>query len=309
MLAVASLLCLGSFTVQAQQPAQNVSDRTLSRLLLIAGAPAGDRLVAAGEHGYIVYSDDLGKSWRRGTTPRRVMLTALAFVDDKLGWACGHDGTILATQDGGVTWTEQRYKPDDRQPLFAIRFTDRDHGTAIGAYGLFLETADAGKTWTPRAITQDDKHFYAISGDNAGHVAIAAEAGTLLISSDGGKTWEPSASPYKGSFFGLVTTADNALIAFGLRGNVFRSTDFGKTWTASKSEGTTTLQGGARLNDGEIVLVGSAGSVVSSRDNGLTFQKAPDQKAVTWSTVLPMSSGALLLGEVGVAPYVARKVP
>ena len=164
-------------------------------------------------------------------------------------------------------------------------------------------------TWTPRAITQDDKHFYAIVGDNAGHVAIAAEAGTLLISSDGGRTWEPSASPYKGSFFGLVTTTDSALIAFGLRGNIFRSTDFGKTWTASRSEAATTLQGGARLNDGEIVLVGSAGSVVSSRDNGLTFQKAPDQKAVTWSTVLPMASGALLLGEVGVAPYVARKPP
>ena len=53
----------------------------------------------------------------------------------------------------------------------------------------------------------------------------------------------------------------------------------------------------------------SAGSVISSRDNGLTFQKTPDQKAVTWSTVLPTSNGALLLGEVGVAPYVARKAP
>ena len=308
-LVVAVLLCLGLVEARAQQPPQNVSERTLSRLLLIAGASAGYRLVAAGEHGYIIYSDDQGRSWRRSATPRRVMLTALAFVDDKLGWACGHDGTILATQDGGATWTEQRYKPDDKQPLFALRFADRDHGTAIGAYGLFLETADGGKSWTPRAITQDDKHFYAIAGDGAGRLAIAAEAGTLLVSSDDGKTWEPSASPYKGSFFGLVTTADSALIAFGLRGNIFRSTDFGKTWTASKSEAATTLQGGARMADGEIVLVGSAGSVISSRDNGMTFRKAPDQKAVTWSTVLPTATGALLLGEVGAVPYVLRKAP
>jgi photosystem II stability/assembly factor-like uncharacterized protein len=285
-----------------------VSPRTLSRLLLIAATSAGSRVVAVGEHGYAIYSDDQGKTWLRGTTPRRAMLTAVTFVDDKNGWTVGHDGQILATQDGGATWTEQRYKPDDKQPLFAVRFTDKEHGIALGAYGLFLETADGGKTWTPRPIMQEDKHLYAVESDATGRMAIAAEAGTLLISADQGRTWIPATSPYKGSFFGLATTADGALLAYGLRGNIFRSADFGKTWTPSASEGTATLQGGARLASGELVLVGSTGAVLTSHDNGASFQRVAGQRAMTYSTVLPTETGALLFGEAGAVPYVPAAV-
>jgi photosystem II stability/assembly factor-like uncharacterized protein len=287
---------------------RQVSARTLSRLLLVAAASAGKRMVAVGEHGYVVYSDDQGKTWLRGATPRRAMLTAVAFVDEKNGWAAGHDGQILASQDGGATWTEQRYKPEDKQPLFVVRFSDREHGFALGAYGLFLETADGGKTWTPRPITQEDKHFYAVASDATGRMAIAAEAGTLLVSADQGRTWEPAASPYKGSFFGLVTTADGAMLAFGLRGNIFKSGDFGKTWIPAVSEGTATLQGGARLASGEIVLVGSAGAVLSSHDNGASFQRVPGQRAMTYSAVLPTAAGALLFGEAGAVPYVPAAI-
>ncbi|MBK8739432.1 MAG: hypothetical protein IPM02_07735 [Betaproteobacteria bacterium] len=282
-----------------------VTPRTLSRLLLVAAAHAGNRVVAVGEHGSVVYSDDQGQSWRRGPTPRRAMLTAVVFVDDKFGWAVGHDGQILASQDGGTTWLEQRYKPEDKQPLFAVHFNDRERGFAVGAYGLFLNTTDGGKTWTPATITEEDKHFYAVAGDGAGRLAIAAEAGTLLTSADQGRTWEPATSPYKGSFFGLLTAADGGLLTYGLRGNIFKSGDFGKTWTPpAVTEGTATLQGGARLPGGEIVLAGSAGAVLSSRDNGASFQRVAGLRAMTYSAVLPTAAGALLFGEAGVVPYV-----
>ena len=29
------------------------------------------------------------------------------FVDDQTGWVVGEEGTILATRDGGTTWTRQ----------------------------------------------------------------------------------------------------------------------------------------------------------------------------------------------------------
>lgn len=312
----ALVLTQGASPVQAQETAgksgpgiaQPISPGTISRLLLIAAASAGKRVIAVGEHGYVVYSDDQGKTWLRGKTPRRAMLTAVTFVDPTHGWAVGHDGQILASDDGGATWTEQRYKPDDRQPLFAVRFKDLQHGFALGAYGLFVETADGGKTWTPRSIMQEDKHLYAVASDGAERMAIAAEAGTLLTSPDRGRTWEPAVSPYKGSFFGLVTTVDGALLAFGLRGNIFRSADFGKTWTPAASAGTATLQGGASLADGEIVLAGGAGTVLSSRDNGASFQRVPGQKAITYSAVLATPTGALLFGEAGVVPYAPAAV-
>jgi photosystem II stability/assembly factor-like uncharacterized protein len=98
------------------------------------------------------------------------------------------------------------------------------------------------------------------------------------------------------------------LLVYGLRGNIFKSADFGKTWTPSASEGTATLQGGARLASGELVLVGSAGAVLTSHDNGTTFHRVAGHKAMTYSTVLPTETGALLLGEAGAVPYVPATV-
>ena len=135
-------------------------------------------------------------------------------------------------------------------------------------------------------------------------MVIAGEAGTLLVSADGGRSWTAVESPYKGSFFGLQTTADGALLAYGLRGNIVRSTDFGRIWTTVHSDSSPTLQGGTRLPNGEIVLVGSAGAVLHSTDNGLTFRRLSGHRAATFSAVLPTTSGALLLGEGGASDYV-----
>ena len=67
--------------------------------------PAGSSIVAVGEYGNVVLSDDDGKTWRQAkSVPTQVTFTAVAFVDDKNGWAVGHDTVILHTSDAGETW-------------------------------------------------------------------------------------------------------------------------------------------------------------------------------------------------------------
>ena len=75
-----------------------------STSLLIDVTRAGDRLVAVGARGHIVYSDNQGESWLQAPVPVRQLLTAVDFVDEKHGWAVGHDSLILHTSDGGETW-------------------------------------------------------------------------------------------------------------------------------------------------------------------------------------------------------------
>ncbi|WVM93430.1 hypothetical protein ULG90_05695 [Halopseudomonas pachastrellae] len=41
----------------------------------------------------------------------RQLLTAVYFVDDKRGWAVGHDSLILNTTDGGATWGDAVSRP------------------------------------------------------------------------------------------------------------------------------------------------------------------------------------------------------
>jgi photosystem II stability/assembly factor-like uncharacterized protein/tetratricopeptide (TPR) repeat protein len=62
-----------------------------------------------GRPGSVVFhSADLGKTWEAQLTGQSLPLHALHFRDAQNGWAVGELGTILATTDGGRSWTVQR---------------------------------------------------------------------------------------------------------------------------------------------------------------------------------------------------------
>ena len=78
-----------------------------ARSLLQGVAIAGSRIVAVGQRGHVVHSNDSGTSWKQASVPVSSDLTAVFFVDDKQGWAVGHDGVILHTADSGEKWELQ----------------------------------------------------------------------------------------------------------------------------------------------------------------------------------------------------------
>jgi photosystem II stability/assembly factor-like uncharacterized protein len=272
----------------------------MQRLLLVDGKRVGKRIVAVGDRGYIVISDDLGATWRRAKAPASQLLTGVDFVDDQLGIAVGHDSAILSTADGGETWTQRFSAPSEGRPLLAVIFPKKDFALAVGAYGAYYESTDAGNTWTARKIIAEDRHFNAVVDLGQGNLLILGEAGTILASPDWGKTWVPIASPYKGSFFGAVVAGDGAVIAFGMRGRIYRSTDRGKTWKQVDNASSASLVGGEKLPDGTILLAGSAGTALASRDNGQSF--VPITTATTKAFAKPVlgaENTLVLLGEAG----------
>ncbi|MFI4940022.1 MAG: WD40/YVTN/BNR-like repeat-containing protein, partial [Burkholderiales bacterium] len=104
LLACCLLLSLPAqaFKDPLEQPAR--FSAIAARAMLPGVAKAGARLVAVGEHGIIVYSDNRGQSWTQAKVPVSVTLTAVQFPDAKDGWAVGHDGVVLSSTDGGQSW-------------------------------------------------------------------------------------------------------------------------------------------------------------------------------------------------------------
>lgn len=121
-----------------------------SKTLLTDSVRLSDRVVAVGSNGVIVYSKD-GMEWIQAEVPTQVLLTTVFFIDDREGWAAGHDTLILHTTDGGETWAIQYEDPitggDLPKPILDIYFKDKHHGWAVGAFSLMLETRDGGATW------------------------------------------------------------------------------------------------------------------------------------------------------------------
>jgi photosystem II stability/assembly factor-like uncharacterized protein len=281
--------------------------------LLLDLALAGKRVVAVGERGHVLLSDDQGASWRQAkAVPTRAMLTAVYFADSEYGWAVGHDETIINTVDGGETWALSHYAPEAQQPLLDLWFANRVSGIAVGAYGAYFTTNDGGRHWTatkfappaPAARSEDelppDYHLNRIVGVGQ-RLYIAAEGGQLYRSDDRGATWRVLPSPYEGSFFGLVPIRGEGLLAFGLRGHLYRSADAGETWTELASHTTAMLTDGVAINDLRVVIGGLAGVLLVSGDAGETFRLTQQEDRKGISAVLPGPAGSVVVaGEGGV---------
>ncbi|MGV8917586.1 MAG: WD40/YVTN/BNR-like repeat-containing protein [Pseudomonas sp.] len=316
-LATALVFTAMAFTAPAQA-AQSTADDSLysiesprsSHSLLLGVTHAGARLVTVGDRGHILYSDDQGKSWTQAKVPSRQLLTAVYFADDKHGWAVGHDAQILASTDGGVTWTKQFEDLKREAPLLDLWFKDANTGFAVGAYAALLTTTDGGAHWqdvSDRIDNQDQFHYNGIAQIKDAGLFIVGEQGSMFRSRDEGQTWEAVKGPYQGSLFGVVGTAkSNTLLAFGLRGNLFRSADFGDTWTQIELKGARGplefgLSSASLLPDGSLVLVGNGGSVMRSTDDGESFSVSNRPDRIALSGVTSDTKGDLILvGQGGV---------
>jgi len=269
-----------------------------ARGLLLDAAIIGHTVIAVGERGHIVRSVDSGQSWELLASPTSATLTGLFFADELVGWAVGHDGVILKTRDSGLSWTLQH---DDKTVSFLdVLAIDSQRAYAVGAFGTFYDTHDGGITWAQRHVSEQDSHLNRITATTNGLLIIAGERGTLLRAAHYNQAFTPTSTGYEGSFFGVLTLGENTLLAYGLRGHVFRSEDAGVTWQPVKIESTALIMTAVKLKSGVIVLAGQARSFSVSHDNGLTFRAWQPGLTTAVAELLEAPDGTLLaFGEAG----------
>jgi photosystem II stability/assembly factor-like uncharacterized protein len=302
------------------------------------------RIVAVGEYGLIIFSDDQGKNWQQASVPVSVSLTSVFFVNDTSGWATGHQGVILHTRNGGKNWEKQldgkqatqniittgsallsrwrqqqendelpegsdedafamqiedlEYLLEDKnkslqegpsEPLFDIWFADKNTGYAVGAYGFIFKTDDGGQNWTIDSSyfnNVDKFHFYQLTALNKQTLFLTGESGTIWRTNDGAEHWTKLSSPYDGSFFGGLKTADNHLLVYGLRGHAFISKSLGDTWHKLELPSSSTILGASSFGDASLALTGSDGTVILSDNNGKDFQLVELKQRSSYSAII-----------------------
>lgn len=308
-------LAAGAVAEALQRPA--LATRRPEQTVLLGAAAAGSRIVAVGERGLVLLSDDAGRSWRQAASPVSVTLTAVRFADARAGIAVGHGGTVLATADGGERWTvrmdgrraaqrvleaaragtdaaalrnaERLVADGPDKPFFDV-LMDGASLVVVGAYGLILASNDGGASWESWGERLDNprgNHYYAIrrQGDT---LLIAGEAGGVFCSEDGGKRFRRIDTPYKGSFFTAELGAGRQMLVAGLRGNTWQSRDLGQSWSQLASPMPASITASVALPGGRVLLANQAGFILES---------AGDRLAPLNATPLPPLNGVLPAGE------------
>lgn len=296
---------------------------------LLGVTQAGNRIVAVGRMGHIVYSDDQGRHWTQGQVPVSVDLVAVNFVNAKQGWAVGHDGVVLHSDDGGASWDKQldgraaaklmgtyyqskapstpqiaaalteaqRFAEEKgARPFLDVWFENERSGFIIGAWGLIFRTQDGGETWEPwmeRVDNPRHSHLNAIR-PAAGAPWIVGEQGLVVRYDTAAKRFVAVHAPTDASLFGLVGKSDLVLV-FGLLGDAFISHDNGRSWTKAGTGGSVGLSGGTVLPDGKIVLIDTGAGIWQSADNAKTFSLVPSKHPMPWFGVTTIDADRIAL--------------
>jgi photosystem II stability/assembly factor-like uncharacterized protein len=271
-------------------------------------------LVAVGQRGHILRSADAGRSWRQAAVPVSSDLTAVQFVDGRTGFAVGHEGVVLRSDDGGASWRKlldgRRGHGVPDKPLLDLWFSSADEGFVVGAHNLIFKTSDGGLTWQSWSDRTDNPkrlHLYAIRP--AGRRLLVAGEGGLLLELDAStQRFRSIASPYAGSFFGLVGSP-LGIVLYGMRGHAYFSADEGRSWRPVATGLDAGIIGGDALPDGRVALADQAGHVASSADGGRSFQALPLRVDMPLSSIA-FADGALVIGGLrGVRPLQASGSP
>ena len=307
----------------------------IARLPLMSIASAGKRLVAVGMRGLIAVSDDGGQSWSQVPAPVSSDLLALSFPNASQGWAVGHDGVVLHTADGGKTWIKQfdgrdaaiklaanyqaridagdktlqpyldqltlNYKAGPSLPLLSVWFKDSEHGMAVGSFGMAISTDDAGKTWRPNLERIDNPQFLHLNsvGEVAGDVYIAGEQGAIFKLDQGSGKFKLTQTDYAGSFFGITGNQD-VLIAYGLRGTLYRSADHGASWGRVESPLHGTVTSAVYVSPGKaFVFVTTAGEAVRADSSLHDFRSLGPARPTVNTGVQVTTGGALIISGLG----------
>ena len=275
---------------------------------LIDVTQAGKRLIAVGQRGHIVYSDDLGITWQQASVPLSADLLAVYFVTSSEGWAVGHAGVVLHSTDAGATWTKQldgrqlgkvmldHYSklaaaaPENEQlatlledakrlqdegedsSFLDVWFENPKVGYVVGTFNLIFRTEDGGQTWAPMLEqTANPQGFHLNAINKIGdELYIVGEQGLVLKFDQLSQRFIAVPTPYVGTFFGL-TGKPGVVLVYGLRGNVYRSTDAGASWSKIETGLPVSIAAASVDGAGHIYLLSQAGHVLVSTDDGQRF--------------------------------------
>ncbi|MBD1141862.1 hypothetical protein IDH31_01765 [Pelagibacterales bacterium SAG-MED32] len=205
--------------------------------LINAMEKVDDRIYAAGEHGIIIYSDDLGDTWTQAeSVPYTSTITDLSCPTKKSCWVVGHDAVVLHSNDYGKTWVKQYEDIDWDAPLLSIHMFDEKDGIALGAFALSLRTSDGGKSWGYLFVDDDefqphlnfayaDSQMWRKSAMNEAYAV--GELGKYYLSDDRGMSWMAVETGYEGSYWAGIKVDEGQSLLLGMSGNLTLISDYG----------------------------------------------------------------------------------
>lgn len=239
--------------------------------------------------GRLLRSGDRGTNWVADTSNGRYL--KIEFGKAGLGWGIDTSANLVATQDGGLTWT--RVTHPVMGVLNDVHQLDANTWVAVGTDRTWSQsgspwrreaiayTRDGGKSWTAATVDASVAYgkdyqgnpvgleLFGVTASDAKTIWAVDAGGRFLRSDDGGAQWKVAQQ----GGAGVNWLEDIAFIdaqrgwAVGGSGVLMATTDGGKTWTRQDSNCTRTLTR-IHIADSKTLWVSNSGGALLATATG-----------------------------------------
>jgi len=260
--------------------------------------------------------------------PQGNRLNDMIFIEGtNTGYAVGNFGTILKSDDRGLTWIlmdsatavnlngtcftspSKGYAVGDNgvslsinasgqwspmetgthYQLNAVGFATEETGYAVGYKGLILKKSDDHweETSSPSVFT-----LYCIDFASASVGIAAGDSGTILRTSDGGTSWNKVQNPYITAFNDVYFSSENIGFITGQKGLILKTTDAGLSWEdISYSQVESNLLSIHFHNDTSGYACGANGVILSTINGGTSWIYQDKKTTLSFNEVIQFYPG------------------
>jgi photosystem II stability/assembly factor-like uncharacterized protein len=243
----------------------------------------------AGDEGYLAYTRDGGKSWRR-------KILNIAANINEIYFRNGDDGYLVAgrkmfvTADKGDSWREvliidKKELKGGTAEFLSIRFNSKNQGFVIGSVlndedevidSLLLRTTNGGKSWSRLLIPGVKTELFHLDFDGKQEGWIVGDRGVIVATKDNGNSWVKQESGAKSAaLYNVDFRNDKEGFAVGENGTIIRTEDGGKTWQLVNTSVNQTFFRVDFVDSKNGWIVGTEGTIMRTYDKGRTWIKQP----------------------------------
>ena len=236
----------------------------------------GDSLLAVGDFGLLLVSNDGGQTWRADSSLDTEFALLGSVLNDGGAIVVGQMGFLATLIDD--SWLVHDAITSER--LLAVDSNANGLTVAVGGFGTALVSTDGGGSWSKVIISElesmeyPDPHLYDVHVSDDGVVTVVGEFSIVLQSHDSGESWEVLHQG-ESSLFSLYFDASGDGYAVGQKGALLHSPD-GRRWNSLQSGSDANFLDVVSLQDSQIVVSGM-GVLQISEDRGDSWINIADK--------------------------------
>jgi len=144
--------------------------------------------LAIGESGVVFALLEDKKTWKKNSSPVRYLLLDGIFTDVYHGAMVGAGGTILFTEDAGLTWNRAAFSSQSEAKLNSVFFINSKNGWTVGGNGKIYQTINGGKFWYEQNSTTE-KNLNDVFFNNTAEGWAIGDEGVILHTTTAGNVW------------------------------------------------------------------------------------------------------------------------